>query len=147
MRSNHMKSQKKATKRSLRMAIDDPPLPNSKRSKHCILPSSNHYNTYMNRGIVNNNMPWRIQSHPTNPHIPIYVLSEDENDNENTQINNNTESESESPSINQLIEPIVDSKGYMQFTAGLIICNKYKMLRQLGKGTFSRAFECIDISS
>ncbi len=32
----------------------------------------------------------------------------------------------------------------MQFTSGLIISNKYKMLRQLGKGTFSRVFECIE---
>ena len=30
----------------------------------------------------------------------------------------------------------------MRFIPGLIVDNKYKMIRQLGKGTFSRVFEC-----
>lgn len=35
-----------------------------------------------------------------------------------------------------------DAKGYLVFVEGLLILNKYKLVRQLGKGTFSRVFEC-----
>jgi len=40
-----------------------------------------------------------------------------------------------------------DEKGYIRFIPGLIIDNKYKMIRQLGKGTFSRVFECHKVAS
>jgi len=39
-----------------------------------------------------------------------------------------------------------DGKGYLVFVKGLLILNKYKLVRQLGKGTFSRVFECYRIA-
>eukprot|EP01083_Nonionella_stella_P091068 254519_1 len=38
-----------------------------------------------------------------------------------------------------------DAKGYLVFVEGLLIANKYKLLKQLGKGTFSRVFECYQV--
>lgn len=35
-----------------------------------------------------------------------------------------------------------DSRGYIHCTPGLVLSGKYRMIRQLGKGTFSRVFEC-----
>lgn len=35
-----------------------------------------------------------------------------------------------------------DGRGYISFIPGLVLSRKYRMLRQLGKGTFSRVFEC-----
>ena len=48
---------------------------------------------------------------------------------------------------NNLMKYECDSKGYISFIPGLIIDNKYKMIRQLGKGTFSRVFECIQLNN
>ena len=39
-----------------------------------------------------------------------------------------------------------DGKGYLVFVKGLLILKKYKLVRQLGKGTFSRVFECYRIA-
>eukprot|EP00485_Elphidium_margaritaceum_P020304 CAMPEP_0202729208 /NCGR_PEP_ID=MMETSP1385-20130828/186015_1 /ASSEMBLY_ACC=CAM_ASM_000861 /TAXON_ID=933848 /ORGANISM="Elphidium margaritaceum" /LENGTH=593 /DNA_ID=CAMNT_0049395465 /DNA_START=81 /DNA_END=1862 /DNA_ORIENTATION=- len=39
----------------------------------------------------------------------------------------------------------VDSNGYLVFRAGLVMLDRYKLVRALGKGTFSRVFECNEI--
>jgi len=38
-----------------------------------------------------------------------------------------------------------DERGYINFVEGLIIMKRYKMLSQIGKGTFSRVMRCLDM--
>jgi len=40
-----------------------------------------------------------------------------------------------------------DAKGYLVFAEGMLILQKYKVLRQLGKGTFSRVFDCYRVAA
>lgn len=37
-----------------------------------------------------------------------------------------------------------DEKGYLVFKKGLVLLDKFKLTKQLGKGTFSRVFQCSD---
>ena len=38
-----------------------------------------------------------------------------------------------------------DERGYIDFVEGLIIMKRYKVLSQIGKGTFSRVMRCLDL--
>jgi len=40
-----------------------------------------------------------------------------------------------------------DERGYINFSNGLIIKNQYKMVAQIGKGTFSRVIKCEDLDA
>eukprot|EP01084_Bolivina_argentea_P003105 5798_1 len=80
----------------------------------------------------------KFELHPTKTNTQVINLAD-----------SSVESISTSPSdSNSSVESVssdlydMDHKGYLVFVQGLTIKNKYKLVKQLGKGTFSRVFEC-----
>ena len=69
---------------------------------------------------------FKVESHPTKCNTRIINLLSDD--------------EADDTMMGSLYR--CDGRGYIAFTPGLVLSRKYRMLRQLGKGTFSRVFEC-----
>jgi len=80
----------------------------------------------------------KIESHPIHSHKKVISLISDSDSDTSLGAPSEGTPTLSSSEIEQ------DEKGYLVFKKGLVLLSKYKMTRQLGKGTFSRVFECYD---
>jgi len=82
----------------------------------------------------------KIESHPVHAHKKVISLISDSDS--DTSLGARGRSESTISLSSSEVEQ--DEKGYLVFKKGLILLDKFKLSKQLGKGTFSRVFQCSD---
>jgi len=75
---------------------------------------------------------------PQYPEVPSYPDSRTKS---NVNHQSLVKEEEETLDENEMLYKC-DRNGYMDFTPGAVICDKYQVRRQLGYGTFSKVFEC-----
>jgi len=87
-------------------------------------------------GIAKNN----LRANPQNT-FSNGLRSESQN-----RLNTKTEQKAAEDNTGTVPSYRVDSDGYICFTSGLVLCGRYRVQRRLGKGAFSRVFECVTLN-
>jgi len=80
----------------------------------------------------------KIESHPVHAHKKVISLISDSDSDTSLGARSESTVSLSSSEVEQ------DEKGYLVFKKGLVLLDKFKLSKQLGKGTFSRVFQCSD---